>query len=145
MSQYVQLIESVFPFKTLYSNISIKSSHIEWENTTILNPSKPIPTLPVVTGLPHPLKKDWHKPIDYRAVLSYSRTELQVNLRFQSYFKSESTTKATSPPAMSLSPGKFLYPSTSTIPTLEAPPFPCTARNALHHHTSLHVHQPTYL
>ena len=56
ISQGVRFVEDVFPFKTLFSNIAIKSTHLEWATPATPSSSNPTPKLPIVTDLPTPLE-----------------------------------------------------------------------------------------
>ncbi|KAF3650885.1 hypothetical protein FXO37_18258 [Capsicum annuum] len=113
LSRDVQFIENVFPFKTMFSNIAIKSPHLKWDNITISYSSDPTPKLTITTELPIPLEIDAQTPVEPRSVSSPSPAKLQANSRSQSNSDSEPTVDAASP-----FPGKFLSPSSSTIPRL---------------------------
>ncbi|XP_015158661.1 uncharacterized protein [Solanum tuberosum] len=52
LSRDVRFVEDVFPFKTLFSNTTIKSAHLEWAKITMPSSLNPTPKFPIVTDLP---------------------------------------------------------------------------------------------
>ena len=56
LSRDVRFVEDVFPFKTLFFNIAIKSTHLEWATPTMPSYSDLTTKLPIVTDLPTPLE-----------------------------------------------------------------------------------------
>ena len=84
LSRDVRFVEDVFPFKTLFSNIAIKSTHLEWATPIMPSSSDPTPKLPIVTDLPTPLEIAAHTIIDFPLPSASSQAQSEDNSNSQS-------------------------------------------------------------
>ena len=117
LSRDVRFVEDVFPFKTLFSNIAIKSTHLEWATPTMPSSSDPTPKLPIVTNLPTPSEIAAHTITDFPSPSASSPAQSGDNSNSLSLSNDASVADATdSPLATPPSQGKFLSSSSSIIP-----------------------------
>lgn len=54
LSRDVRFVETIFPFKKLFSHLKIKLSNLEWENTTIPQTQTNLPKVSLISDLPPP-------------------------------------------------------------------------------------------